>query len=68
MQNVIVDIPVEVSSLTEDAINHIAGTVQKTPAQIAAFLLSKGFSNLFRRNAAPTKSFGSKVLATFPCP
>lgn len=48
MPNTTVDLPVEVSNLTADAVRDIANSVEKSPEQIAAFLLRKGFSNLSR--------------------
>lgn len=46
MQNETVNVALEVNSLTADAVNGLAADVKKTPDQIAAFLLRKGFSNL----------------------
>ena len=48
MQNAIVDLSVEVSSLTDDAVKYLAVSVGKSTEKVAAFLLREGFSNLLR--------------------
>lgn len=66
MQNATVDITVEISNLTADALEEIGKSVEKTVDQVGAFLLTKGFSNLWRANDASlgAASFRQEVLAT----
>lgn len=66
MQNATVDIAVEVSHLTADALEELGKNIDKTTDQIGTFLLIKGFSNLYGRRSSHRKGliFPKKVLAT----
>lgn len=49
MQAATVELDIEVSNLTADAVNEVANAVGVTAEQTAAFLLAEGFSNLQAR-------------------
>lgn len=49
MQSALVEMEIEVSSLTADAVNEVANEVGATAEQTAAYLLTEGFSNLQAR-------------------
>lgn len=65
MQSEIVNLQLEVNSLTEEAVCTLAQGVSKTQSLTAAFLLSRGFSNLVRHTRSPHGNISrQEVLAT----
>ncbi len=55
MPNATVDLAIEVSNLTADAIDSVASLLKESPSDLAAFLLREGFSNLAHKE----EHFGS---------
>lgn len=60
MQNVIVNLSVEISNLTADAVNALARDLKKDSSQVAGFLLRKGFSNLAQKKTTFVKTLCAK--------